>query len=389
MSQQLTVIIPCKNESRNIRFCIESVREVADEILVADSGSTDDTVRIARELGGCRIVEREWIDATDFKNWAIAQASHDWIMVVDADERVTPELAQEIRHVLNQPRHNGYLIYRANHFMGHRVRYGQWGADKILRLFHRSHGRYVGDNDHASVRLSSGRAGYLRNRLIHFTFWTYDQYLRKVHHYATMQAENWYRARKKPNLLRLYLTVPVRFLQTYVLRRGFLDGSVGFQVCMMIAYYSLLKQVRLWELWHVQPSPAGEPSRIAEKALSAVDRMNKAHDTCWTFNQYIARSELDAAHQAQLWFEAGQSPPWWRIYLTAPLRFLHNYLLRLGFLDGTVGFQMSALKAFGAFQKQARLWELHFAHQQPAPEREREQEALTSSSVNSSCSEAA
>ncbi|MDA1051118.1 MAG: glycosyltransferase family 2 protein [Planctomycetota bacterium] len=258
MSKRLTVIIPCKNEARNVRACIESVRDVADELIVADSGSTDETVAIARSAGGCRIIQREWRTACDFKNWALQQATHDWILVVDADERVTPGLAKEIREVLTDPPRNGYQIYRANHFMGHRVRFGQWGADKVLRLFDRTQATYVGDTDHAAVRVHRGRVGRLRNRLTHFTFWTYDQYLQKMHHYARLQAERWHRVGKSPSRLRMFVIAPARFFQTYVLRLGFLDGAVGFQVCMMIAFYSFQKQARLWELSHGKQQPLGD-----------------------------------------------------------------------------------------------------------------------------------
>jgi glycosyltransferase involved in cell wall biosynthesis len=257
MSQRLSVIIPCKNESRNVLACIESVRDVADELIVADSGSADDTVAIARVAGGCRIIEREWRTACDFKNWALKQATNDWILVVDADERITPALAAEIRKTLVAPQQSGYHIYRANHFMGHCVRFGQWGADKALRLFDRSNAEFVGDTDHASVQVGQGRVGYLRNRMIHFTFWTYDQYFQKMHHYARLQAEQWHLAGRRPSLLRMFLIAPIRFFQTYVIRLGFLDGAVGFQVCMMIAFYSFQKQARLWERSYGKQQPLG------------------------------------------------------------------------------------------------------------------------------------
>ncbi len=262
MSNRLSVIIPCKNEARNIRASIDSVRDVADDLIIADSGSTDDTLAIVRAIGGCRIIEREWNTARDFKNWALQQAHHDWILVIDADERVTPRLAKEIREVLADPQRKGYKIYRANHFMGHRVRFGQWGADKVLRLFDRTQACYVGDTDHAAVHVDSGRVGFLRNRLTHFTFWTYDQYFQKMHHYARLQAERWHAAGKRPSRLRMFSIAPLRFLQTYFLRLGFLDGTVGFQVCMMIAFYSFQKQARLWELSHGEQPPC-EDVKIA------------------------------------------------------------------------------------------------------------------------------
>ncbi len=100
MAEKLTVLIPCRNERKNIRACIESARAVADEIVIADSLSTDDTLEVVRSAGGCRIIEREFIGFADFKNWAIPQASHPWVLIVDADERVSPELVAEIRRGL-------------------------------------------------------------------------------------------------------------------------------------------------------------------------------------------------------------------------------------------------------------------------------------------------
>src|SRR3954469_21932669 len=133
MSSKLTVIIPCKNERENIGACVVSARQIADEVLVADSGSTDGTLEIARDLG-CRIIEREYGTSGDFKNWAIPQATHEWVLILDADERITPELAAEIRGELVKPRHAGFWVYRRNHFMGHAVYHGPWRNDRCLRL---------------------------------------------------------------------------------------------------------------------------------------------------------------------------------------------------------------------------------------------------------------
>ena len=116
----LTVLIPCKDEIQHIRACIESVRPIADEILVADSGSTDGTLELVHTLGGCRIIEREYVNSADFKNWAIPQAQHAWVLVVDADERMTPELAGEIRRLFDfPPQCDGYAVRRDNFFLGH------------------------------------------------------------------------------------------------------------------------------------------------------------------------------------------------------------------------------------------------------------------------------
>jgi len=262
MKQSLTVIIPCKNERMNIRPCIESARRVADEVLVADSGSTDGTLDIIREMGGCRLIEREYVNSGDFKNWAIPQASHPWVLIVDSDERVTVELAAEIDRLLSgTPRADGYHIYRANYFMGHRIRHSGWGRDKVLRLFRRDQGRYVGQSDHAEVHVSSGRVGHLRARLEHFTYWSYDQYFRKFHRYTVQGAGNYRQRGKSASYLKMLLSPPLRFLHCYIIRLGFLDGLAGLQVSALTGMSSFVKQIRLWEMEHALPQPDPEASR--------------------------------------------------------------------------------------------------------------------------------
>ena len=262
----LTVLIPCKNERRNIRPCIESAQTIADEILVADSGSTDGTLNIVRDIGGCRIIEREYVNSGNFKNWAIPQARHEWVLLVDADERVTPPLAAEIRDLLaSVPSRDGYRIRRENYFMGHRIRYGAWGADDVLRLFHRDRSRFVGEFDHADIDLPPARIGRLRGRLQHFTYWSYDQYFAKLHRYATYQAQIWHLAGRRPSFWKLLLRAPLRFLHTYIIRGGFLDGLPGLQVCGLISLMSFMKQARLWELSEGLPQPDPEAERAERR----------------------------------------------------------------------------------------------------------------------------
>jgi FkbM family methyltransferase len=247
MSNQLSVIIPCKNEHEHIRACILSAQQVADEVLIADSGSSDGTLEIARE-SGCRIIQREYHTSGDFKNWAIPQAAHEWVLILDADERVTPPLAAEIRAALAAPKHDGYWIYRRNHFLGHPIRFGPWKNDRCLRLFRRDFGRYVGPTDHAEVELSSRSIGRLRERMMHYTCASYNQYLPKISRYADVQARIWHDAGRHTHWTQLLLRFPLRFFQGYVLRLGVLDGLAGLQVCALVAYLSWLKHAYLWQL---------------------------------------------------------------------------------------------------------------------------------------------
>lgn len=272
MREKLTVLIPCKNERRNIRPCIASVRSIADEILVADSGSTDGTLDIVRELGGCRIVEREYIDSGNFKNWAIPQAANPWVLIVDADERVTAELASEIKAVLAAPRADGYRILRRNYLFGHEIRHCGWSTDDVLRLFRRDLGRYCDGGDHAEVRISTNNVGKLRAKFLHYTYWSMEVYLRKLDRYTTLAADAWHKQGRKVGYAELLLRAPLRFFHAYVIRLGFLDGFPGLVLCMLTAFYSFTKAAKLWALEEglPQPDPEAEHSATLPPELTSL-----------------------------------------------------------------------------------------------------------------------
>ncbi len=282
MTAKLSVLIPCKDEQRNIRPCIESVRSIADELLVADSGSTDGTLDIVQEMfshtdGDCRLIEREYVNSADFKNWAIPQAKHEWVLVVDADERVPPELADEIRQVLRNPppEIDGYWIGRDNHYLGHRIRHCGWNSDDVLRLFRRHQGHYQTRWVHAEVEIEAHRTQRLNTAFLHYTTWNTDDYLFKMNRYAAWGALNFRDEKgwKTAGLLPMISRAPLRFLQLYVFRLGFLDGIPGLQVCMFTAFYSFLKQAKLWEMRHAieQPDPELERALATDLATDTID----------------------------------------------------------------------------------------------------------------------
>jgi glycosyltransferase involved in cell wall biosynthesis len=271
MSAKLTVLIPCKNERKNIRPAIESIRDLADEILVADSGSTDGTLDIVRSMGGCRLIEREYVHSADFKNWAIPQASHEWVLVLDADERITPELARELRGHLDRddPAVDGYRIGRDNHYLGHPIRHCGWNNDYVLRLMRRDLCRYQQRWVHAEVELPRHRTQVCRHRMLHYTTWDSHSYLEKLDRYATWGALNARDERRSKSLLGMMLIAPARFLQLYLIRGGFLDGVPGFHVCMHAAFYAYSKKAKRWEMEHAIPQPDPEADRVSPPAAAA------------------------------------------------------------------------------------------------------------------------
>jgi glycosyltransferase involved in cell wall biosynthesis len=253
------VLVPCKDEERNIRPCLESARGIAEELLVADSGSTDRTMELARSFGA-RIIEREYVNSADFKNWAIPQASCPWVLVVDADERVTPELASEIRVLLNSdPRADGYRIRRRNHFFGRPIRHCGWGRDDVLRLFRRDGSRYQEKHVHADVVVESGKVGRLKGRLLHYTYWTFEQYLEKFGRYTTWSAQDLKEKGRRATVASLTLRPAWRFFRQYVLRLGFLDGYAGLILCGLAAFNVFTKYAKLWAMEHALPEPAAPP----------------------------------------------------------------------------------------------------------------------------------
>jgi len=241
----------------------------ADEVFVVDSFSSDPTPELAREAGA-RVVQHEYVNSATQKNWAIPQAAHEWVLIVDADERITPDLRDEILEILERDARgdgavlDGYRIGRLNHFMGRRVRYCGWQNDTCLRLFRRDLGRYQDREVHADIEIPTGRVGRLRHKMPHYTFVSFDQYMKKFNQYTSWAALD--RARRTPRVRWHHLALrPLgRFFKQYVLKRGFLDGQVGLVVCGLAAFSVFMKYAKLYER---QQGSAERGARSAEEAM--------------------------------------------------------------------------------------------------------------------------
>ena len=242
----LTVIIPTYNEEQILPACLDSVR-FADETLVVDSFSTDRTLEVAR-AHGARIVQREYGYSAQQKNWAIPQASHEWVLLVDADERVTPALRGEILALLEgEPRADGYWIRRANFFLGRRIRHCGWGTDKVVRLFRRDVSRYQDRQVHAEIDLP-GPLPTLNHPLDHHTFRSFGQYWRKLELYSEWGARQMHQEGRRAGGFQLFFRPLGRFIRMYFLRFGFLEGAHGVALSLLGAFTVYLKYARLWEI---------------------------------------------------------------------------------------------------------------------------------------------
>jgi glycosyltransferase involved in cell wall biosynthesis len=254
--QKLSVIIPCFNEEEMIAQCLESVK-FADEILVVDSFSTDRTVEIARPCAA-RVLQHEYVNSATQKNWAIPQANHAWVLIVDSDEQVTAELAGEIQRILENPQYDGYWIRRRNFFLGKEIKNGSWRNDKVLRLFRRDLASYEDKHVHAEIELR-GQAGCCQERILHYSFRSLDDHLRKVGRYTSWGALNARDGGLRGTGWRIFGHSAGHFLKSYFVKLGFLDGTEGLIIAMMEATASFLKYGKLYELQKVPPK--SKPAR--------------------------------------------------------------------------------------------------------------------------------
>jgi glycosyltransferase involved in cell wall biosynthesis len=234
------------NESRNIDDCLSSVAW-CDEIVVVDSDSTDDTVAKARRHTD-RVVTRPWEGHVKQKGYAMSLARNDWVFLIDADERVSPALQEEIRSVLPAapPDIAGYRVPRLTWYLGRWIRHGGWYPDLKLRLFRKSRGRVAGEDPHEQVEVD-GRTVDLRGDLVHYTYKNLSHQLKTIDFFSDIEAENFRKSGRRPGLLRMLFHPVVKFVETYVVKAGFLDGMPGFIISVATAFYVFMKYAKRWE----------------------------------------------------------------------------------------------------------------------------------------------
>jgi glycosyltransferase involved in cell wall biosynthesis len=243
---RVTVTIITLDEAAHIADAIDSAAW-ADEIIVVDSGSVDDTLAIARSKGA-RTESRTWTGYVDQKNFAAGLASHDWILSLDADERIPAALASEIRTVLStEPPHAGYRVPRVTFHLGRWIRTTDFYPDYQTRLYDRRKARWQGRYVHESVTVD-GQPGQLTQELEHYSYRDLSDHLDRINAYTTLAARQMHESGRRAHAVDLLIHPPAAFLRNYVLRRGFLDGMAGLVLSIVNTYSVVLKFAKLWEL---------------------------------------------------------------------------------------------------------------------------------------------
>jgi glycosyltransferase involved in cell wall biosynthesis len=241
--QRLSIIIVAKNEAQNIADCVRSAA-FADEVIVLDSGSTDDTPRLAEEAGA-RVVRTDWPGYGPQNNRGIDLCTGDWFFSLDADERITPELAREIRSAMAQRDADGFRVPRISMFAGRFMRHGGWRPDYTRRLARRGKARFTDHYLHANLQVE-GRIGTLRESIVHYSFRSMESVLEKLNRYSSAGARDMHERHRRGSLARAVAHGLWAFVRTYFLRLGFLDGSFGFMLAVANAEGTYYRYVKLW-----------------------------------------------------------------------------------------------------------------------------------------------
>jgi len=248
---KISVYMITYNNERTVKRALESVRW-ADEIVIVDSYSTDRTVEISRGFTD-KVFQRPWPGHRDQYQYAADLTTHPWVMFVDADEEVSPELAQEVRRRVGERDElcDGYVVYRKTYYLGRWIRYGGWYPDCEIRLYRKGKGRWEGGL-HARVAVD-GKVGTLANEYLHYTYRDISDQLQTIDRYSRIAAEDMMRSGKRFSLFKLLFHPPFRFIKEYLWKQGFRDGLPGLIIAVSTLFYVFIKYAKLWEGSSVRP----------------------------------------------------------------------------------------------------------------------------------------
>lgn len=247
----ISAFVVCFNEEENIAECLESM-SFCDEVLVIDSFSTDNTVSIAESLGA-RVIQRKWPGYREQKSFGLSQVKNEWVLNLDADERVSPELANSIQRVMSRQMEgldsdvNGYFINRVVFHFGRWWRLGGWYPEYRLRFLRKSKTVWGGVEPHEKPEVS-GKTERIEGELYHYSYKDFDDQLRRMQHFSTAAAKELYQNGKRVSILTIFFNPIFRVIKFFIFKRGFREGIAGLIVAMTEGYYTFMKYAKIWEL---------------------------------------------------------------------------------------------------------------------------------------------
>lgn len=246
--EKLSVVIITYNEEKNIGRCIDSVKNLADEILVLDSNSTDQTAAIA-ESKNAIVIKEPFRGHIQMKNRAVQLAGNDYILSLDADEALDPLLADSIQRVKENFNSRAYRMNRCTNYCGQFIRHGSWYPDRKIRLFDRRIAQWGGTNPHDKIVLKENiSAEQLQGDILHYSYYTIAEHVAQNNKFSTIAAESLFAQGKRTSLFNIIINPPWAFVQSYFIKAGFLDGLFGFVIAIQISHMTFLKHIKLYLL---------------------------------------------------------------------------------------------------------------------------------------------
>ena len=243
---KLSVVIITLNEEKNIGRCLESVQIIADEIVVVDSLSIDKTREICEKFK-VNFIEQKFLGYVEQKNFALQKASHEYVLSLDADEALSPELTSEILKIKSQFNVDGYKFNRLTEYNGHWVRYCGWYPDTKLRIVKKAKARWVGNNPHDALEVD-GVVEHIGGDLLHYSYDSISSHVLQANKFTTIEARTLFEKGKRASLTKLVTRPLYQFFKDYILKLGILDGRYGFIICFINAQYVLLKYAKMIDL---------------------------------------------------------------------------------------------------------------------------------------------
>jgi glycosyltransferase involved in cell wall biosynthesis len=240
---QLSVVIITFNEEMNIGRCLESIKGIADDVIVVDSFSTDKTEEICKQYN-VKFIRHEWEGYSRTKNFANSQAKYDWILSLDADEALSDELKNSILKIKQQQKTGTYKFKRLTNYCGKWIRHSGWYPDIKVRIFDRRTSKWEG-TIHEHLITADSSPVLLKGDCLHYSYYTLDQHYKQSDKFSTLQAQSLYEKGKKASLIKLWLNPAIKFLNVYIIKLGILDGLAGYTISRMSAYSSYLKFKKL------------------------------------------------------------------------------------------------------------------------------------------------